>query len=265
MSTLEQALARLSQTEYAVANPSFLPGIDARAKVIVTLLYLIALLTLPLASPDRLILFALYPMAASLLSGADYCRVFLWSLVVVPFAAMIAMFNPMLDHSVAFYLGPYPVTFGWASFFTILFRAVLATQAVLVLILSTGFHHICFSLQQLGVGAMFSSLLLFIHRYIRVLIQEAVCMDRARRSRGFGRRHYPLKMWGRLVGQLLMRSVDRAERVQMAMDARGFAGRICCLHRSKWNLRSSIYLAAWTAFFLLIWFMAPGRLFNFFQ
>ena len=57
-------------------------------------------------------------------------------------------------------------------------------------------------------------------------IEYAAAMQQARDARSFGRRSYPLKIWGTLVGQLLIRTFDRAEQISRAMLARGFSGRI---------------------------------------
>jgi cobalt/nickel transport system permease protein len=42
----------------------------------------------------------------------------------------------------------------------------------------------------------------------------------ARRARSYDRKHFSLKLWGIFVAQLLMRSIDRAERITQAMQAR---------------------------------------------
>lgn len=62
--------------------------------------------------------------------------------------------------------------------------------------------------------AVFTTQLLFVYRYLFVLIEEAAAMQQARDARSFGRKSYPLKVWGTLVGQLLIRTFDRAERIR---------------------------------------------------
>ena len=79
-------------------------------------------------------------------------------------------------------------------------------------------------------------------------------MDRARKARGFGRRNYPLRMWARMVGQLLVRSYERAARVHRAMLARGFDGTMPLSHRTRMTRRSWCFIAAWTAVVFLLRF-----------
>lgn len=263
MSALENAIVTLTQAERQTGLGSYLGRIDARAKLIVTVLYILALLTVPLRSPDRLVLFALYPVIAAALAQADYRRVAAWSLTVVPMAAAVAAFNPVLDRQTAFYVGNVAVSGGWASFVTIVLRAVLAVQALMVLILSTGFGAACHAMRRLGMPAIFCGLLLMIYRYLIVLLREAVSMDRARRSRGFGRRHYPLRLWAVFVGQLLIRSMDRAGRVQRAMEARGYDGALpTCDTAMTWSRTDTLYTLAMAAYIAVVWLIPVHSIFN---
>ena len=61
------------------------------------------------------------------------------------------------------------------------------------------------------------------YRYLFVLIDEAERMQRARRSRTFtSERSHVWKSLAALVGQLFVRSTERAERIYAAMCARGW-------------------------------------------
>ena len=134
-------------------------------------------------------------------------------------------------------------------------------QALLVLIGSTGYYRLCRSLQQLGVPAVFTTQLLFVYRYLYVLIEEAAAMQQARDARSFGRRSYPLKIWGTLVGQLLIRTFDRAEQISRAMLARGFSGRIPegVFERPAWRMRDTLFLAVWCSAFVLLRLCRPAE------
>ena len=134
-------------------------------------------------------------------------------------------------------------------------------QALLVLIGSTGYYGLCRSMQRLGVPAVFTTQLLFVYRYLYVLIEEAAAMQQARDARSFGRRSYPLKIWGTLVGQLLIRTFDRAEQISRAMLARGFSGRIPegVFERPAWKMRDTLFLAVWCSAFVLLRLCRPAE------
>ena len=107
-------------------------------------------------------------------------------------------------------------------------------------------------------------LLFFVYRYLFVLIEEAAAMQQARDARSFGRKSYPLKVWGTLVGQLLIRTFDRAERISRAMLARGFTGRIPegMSERPAWKMRDTLFLAAWCSALVLLRLCRPAENFS---
>ncbi|MEF2144467.1 MAG: cobalt ECF transporter T component CbiQ [Desulfovibrionaceae bacterium] len=83
------------------------------------------------------------------------------------------------------------------------------------------------AMQQLGVPDKLCLLLLFTWRYIEVIRREYLRQHRAVKARGFRPRTsmHTYRTYAWLVGMLLVRSWDRAERVHQAMRCRGFSGR----------------------------------------
>jgi cobalt/nickel transport system permease protein len=75
--------------------------------------------------------------------------------------------------------------------------------------------------------------LLFLYRYLFVLLEESLRMIRAREARSFGKKGKEMKTFVRLISVLLIRSVERAERIYQAMVSRGFRGEIRVLKRHR--------------------------------
>lgn len=234
-----------------------LHSIDARAKVVVLVLFLGAMLSLPLRNLSDLLLFFIYPIALSSMSGVSYSATLRRSLFVIPFVALIGIFNPILDRTPLFSVGGVVVTEGWITLFSIIVRGVLSVQAVLVLIYATGFHRFCRGIQRLGVPSIFTSQLLFVYRYMYVLLQEALSMNRAREARSFGGRSRGVRQWGIFIGQLLIRTVERAERIYRAMLARGFDGTLRVSSESRWRGRDTIFLVVWSLILLSLRIFHP--------
>lgn len=84
------------------------------------------------------------------------------------------------------------------------------------------------ALERLGVPNRLLQLALFFLRYVHVLGHESQRMATAMESRGFGRGSW----WrtaggiGNFVGLLLIRSLERTQRVVEAMASRGYTGRL---------------------------------------
>jgi cobalt/nickel transport system permease protein len=83
----------------------------------------------------------------------------------------------------------------------------------------------------LRVPDKLTHLLLFTVRYVDVLRRENHRLHTAMKMRGFRPRmdRHTYRAYGYLVGMLLVRSLDRAERIVAAMKCRGFRGRFYLL------------------------------------
>lgn len=243
MTSLERALTEMKEAERCSSSGGRLHRLDPRAKVVVTLLYVGMVLSFSLDSVAGLLLFGVFPIFGSALAGIDFSRVFRRSLLVLPFIVLIGAFNPMLRHEPALYVGSTAISEGWVELCAIVLRGLLSVQALLLLVMTTGFINVCHGLNRLGVPAVFTTQLLLVYRYIYVLVEEAIDMDRARKSRSYGRKGYGLKMWGTFVGQLLLRTVGRAQRLHRAMLSRGFTGALPLTSPLKWRRTDTVFVA----------------------
>lgn len=262
MSKLEKAIYELNCMEHASEQKSPIHTLDPRAKLLVTLLFLVFVLSLSLEDLSGLILFLIYPIITCAMAGISYGAVFKRSLIVLPFIIFIGIFNPMIDKRVVFYVGKVGITAGWISFFSILLRGIISLQAVFILIFTTGFYNLCRGMKRLGIPSLLTNQLLFVYRYISVLLQEALSMERARAARSFGRKSYSLKMWGIFIGQLLLRTIERSERIHRAMLSRGFSGNMGGYFQSVWRTKETIYLVIWACLFFLLKTYHPAAFFH---
>lgn len=242
---LQRLLVRLSTLEQS--QPTRSP-IDPRARIVVCVVYLIIMLSVPIAKLSELMLYALYPIICTAEVGVRYGAIARRSLVVVPFAAVVGVFNIFYEREVAFTIGSVAVTRGWLEFVAIIVRALLSVQALLVLVRVVGYNRLCHNLQRLGVPALFVTQLTLLYRYMFVLAEQLLSLVRARTARSFGRRAMPIGEWGAIVGQLTVRSIERADRISQAMVARGFEGRMPppTYADRRWQWRDTAYLAGWS-------------------
>lgn len=254
MAAIEKAITRLNSLDAARRDGG--GAIDVRMQLWVTLAYLVALLSIPVYDPAHLLWMACYPIISAEVSGIGYLRVLGRSLWVLPLVAVIGIFNPLLDTDVVWRIGSLSVSRGWLSFISLVIRGLLAFQALVILVDTYGFQDICRALQYFKCPGVLVTQLMMLYRYLGVLMQEALLMQRARQARGYGRRSYPLRQWGVFAGQLLLRSVARARRVHVAMTARGFDGvfRFRSFAQSP-SLRDWAYFIVWIGLFAAIRFL----------
>ena len=193
-------------------------------KLIGCVAYLICLMSLDSHSLGRMAPFLLYPLLILALGDIPMGLVFRRTLVVLPFCLLAGLSNLILERQPVLTLGHLTVTVGMAALLTILLRAVLCVAAVLALIAVTPFPALTGALRALHIPGSFVALLEMTYRYIGVLGEETASMTAAYQLRSGGKRALEMRHMGSFVGNLLLRSFDRAQRVYGAMKLRGYGG-----------------------------------------
>lgn len=227
--------------------------LDPRAKLITTILFVCSVVSFDRYALSALLPFLIYPVvllaAGNLPAGVILRKV----LIVVPFALMIGLFNPLVDRQVLMQIGSLDISGGWVSWGSILLRALLTASAAIILVAMTGFQATCQALEKLGMPRALVVQLGFLYRYIFVLTDEAVRTARARQLRSFDNHGLGLRQFGSLVGHLLLRTWERAERIHLAMLLRGFSGEI---HSSRpmtgIGRNELLFMCGWGSLFLLM-------------
>ena len=251
MSSINTALRDFDSLDALATRPTRLSAIDPRAKILATLGFIITVVSFDRYVVAALLPFALFPVAMAGLGEISLCMIARKLLIASPFAVMVGLFNPWLDQKPVLQLLGYPIAGGWVSFASILIRFCLTVAAALILVASTGFHQVCVGLRRLGLPQVFATQLLFLHRYALVLAGEAGRMSLARELRSGSRGALPLAVFGSLLGHLLLRAMERAQRIYQAMVARGFDGELRSRQVLAWRGLDSLFLfVCWGGFLL---------------
>jgi cobalt/nickel transport system permease protein len=112
---------------------------------------------------------------------------------------------------------------GGMVFLSILVKSTLCLFTVILLSNTTPFSSLLTTMKRLGMPRLLVTILALLYRYLFVLIDEAERLNRARASRTFSTsRRKKWQMLASLIGQLFVRSTERAERIYAAMTARGW-------------------------------------------
>jgi cobalt/nickel transport system permease protein len=132
--------------------------------------------------------------------------------------------------------------------------------ALIALISTTRFANLLAGLQRLGVPKLLVIQMGFLYRYIFLLIDSAhhILLARAARSAGgvsFGR---GVKFAAAMVGSLFVRSIDAAEHINAAMQARGFEGNWRTINRLEIRRQDYVFIMVSVCFVLgLYLFIKP--------
>ena len=106
---------------------------------------------------------------------------------------------------------------------TVALRGSLCLLTVSIFAAVTPFGALPGVLRRIGVPALLVTTMALMHRYLFVLVDESDRMRRARACRTFTRRRgLGWAMNAEVIGRLFVRASERAERIYLAMCARGW-------------------------------------------
>lgn len=253
MAGIESQIFDLGGLDALAMGRSGIHRLDPRAKLLVALAFIVTVVSFGKYELSGLAPLFIYPVAMAALGGLPARPIVIRLLLAAPFVVLVGAFNPLLDRAAVARLGAVEVSGGWVSFLSILARSLLTLSAGLILIATTGMPAVCAALGRLGAPRVFVIQLLLLYRYLFVLADEAARMVRAFTLRSDGGR-VPLRIFGSLAGQLLLRALERAQRLHVAMLCRGFDGEFRLRRPLSLRLADLVFAAAWIAFFVLVRF-----------
>lgn len=112
---------------------------------------------------------------------------------------------------------------GVPLFLSMLTKSTLCLATMILLTATTRFSDLLAVLWRIRMPALLVTTIALMHRYLFVLVEEMERMQRARRSRTFiPGRSSAWRNSAQVAGQLFVRTSERAERVYLAMCARGW-------------------------------------------
>ncbi|MDR0293225.1 MAG: cobalt ECF transporter T component CbiQ [Oscillospiraceae bacterium] len=238
---MKDKIRQLYALEQLSGGHSFVHKLHPAVKLLTAAVFIITVVSFDRYAFGRLIPYVFYPALLMALSETPYSMLLKRFLFTLPFCLFAGISNIFFDRASAFAIGGVTVSYGVVSFFVIVFRVYLCVMAVLLLVSVTPFAEITASMRRLGIPAVFVVLFEMTYRYIGVLFEEAYSMVTAYSLRSGGASGIGMKDMGSFVGQLLLRSFDRADRVYSAMKCRGYALRVFPRGRGKLERRDWIF------------------------
>jgi cobalt/nickel transport system permease protein len=146
--------------------------------------------------------------------------------VVLPLVVFVAVFVPFVRGGERIDLGPLSLSEdGLTTFASVASKAAIGTVSAVLLGATTSFPDVLHGLERMRAPRLLVLIAAFMYRYLFVIAGEARRMRVALAARGYRPRHaLQAAAIGRVAISLFLRTYDRAERVYVAMLARGYAG-----------------------------------------
>lgn len=257
MSSISQSIFSLHYLEeLSSEKKTVIHSINSGVKLLITLLYLAAVLSIGIYDLFRLLPFVIYPVVVFALGEIPVGNMFKRLIPVLPFVVAVGIFNPILNKEAGAVVGGIIISRGWISFTVILIKCCLAIISVLLLVATTGMDRIAGAMRAAHVPKIMVNQMLLTYRYISVIADEGKSMVRSYNLRSGGSKGIAIIHMGPMLGSLLLRALDRADRVYGAMKLRGFTGDEIYCSKIPMDKTSMIYLVIWIMFF------AAARAFN---
>jgi cobalt/nickel transport system permease protein len=224
MADIERAARELREMDELARQGSPVHALHPLAKLAVTVAYILITLSFGRYSIGALFPMILYPAFMFSLSGIsplDCARKLRVMLVMV---CAVGLFDPLLNRQIMLSLGSLNVSYGTVSMITLMLKGVFCLSASFILAATTPIDSICGALRMIRVPDLIVRLLLLTFRYVSVMVDEVAVMTTAYKLRAPGQKGVHFSAWGSFLGQLLLRSMDRAQDLYDAMLLRGFRG-----------------------------------------
>lgn len=224
MDKLSHARVELREMDALAAGDSPIHRLHPLCKLLVTVLYIVVVVSFSKYDFSGLIIMVLYPVALFQITGIPVRLCFHKLRFVLPLVCAVGIVNPFLDRMPLFYFSGITISGGVVSMLVLMMKGVFSLMASFLLIATTSIDSLCAALRRIHVPATITTLLLLTYRYIGLMLEELSVMTQGYSLRAPGQKGIHFSAWGSFLGQLLLRSMDRAGELYNSMLLRGFKG-----------------------------------------
>ena len=214
------------------------------AKLLMTVAYILITVSFGKYDLTGLFVMLLFPVVGYALSFTPLRLCFYKLRFVLPLVLAVGLFNPLFDRRPLMQIGSVTVSAGVVSMITLMLKGVFSLMAAFLLTATTTPEALAQALRKLHVPKTLTALFLLTYRYVDVLLREVASMTDAYHLRAPRQKGIAMKAWGSFLGQLILRSFDRAAAIYGSMALRGFKGDFYYTDRTGLSGRRSAVIAA---------------------
>lgn len=255
MSKLNNTIYEINNIDALSNEDKWMNKIHPLIKFILTIIYILLVVSFHKYNMTGIIGMFIYPIVIFIIADISFKDSMKKMRIVLPLVCFIGLFNPLFDKQILFSINGIPISGGIISMITLMMKGALAVLASYILIVTTNIEKICYAMESIYIPKVFITQVLLIYRYLTVLLKEANHISEAYSLRAPNQKGIHYKVWGSLIGQLLLRSMDKAENIYQSMCLRGYTGEFSYAHNIKYDSRDYTYFIAWLTIFITIRFV----------
>ena len=245
MSKIDSALYEIHYMDVLSARDQWVNRIHPLVKFILTIIYITVVVSFNKYDVVGLLGMVIYPLAVFILSELSFTESIKRLRLILPLVCLVGILNPLFDRNVI-EIGTVQFSAGWISMITLIVKGVLSVLASYLLIATTSIEKLCYALRMLHVPKVLVTQFMLTYRYITVLLEEVNRTTQAYSLRAPKQKGIHFKVWGSLAGQLLLRSMDRANAVYESMLLRGYQGEYQHMKEGTvFRWQDTVYFLVW--------------------
>ncbi len=251
MDKFSKAIKEINSINDLSGRSRWINDIHPLAKLIITIWYIVTVISFDKFNIIGLLPMVIFPAAIFILGDIPFWASIKRLKIALPLICFMGIFNPIFESAAISFAGR-EINAGYVSMFTLMLKGVMSVLASYLLIATTSIEKICCALRQVKCPKIIVTEILLIYRYITVFTAEVQSVSNAYSLRAPKQKGIHIKAWGSLVGSILLRSFDRANRVFDSMNMRGYNGEFkYAVKNQKLQFGDIIYILIWAIIFVL--------------
>lgn len=252
MMKISEAISDLHKMDMEAGRHGWLQGLHPLPKLLTTVFFILTTVSYGKYDLAGLLKMGIYLIIGFVMGDISVKLLIKRMRAVLVLVCLVGIANPFIDRKVLFQIGEFAVTGGMVSAVTLMLKGVFAVAASYLLMVTTAVEDLGYALRRLHIPKVFVTVLMLVYRYIIVLLKEIERMTDAYSLRAPGQTGLHYKVWGTMVGQLLLRSMDRAQIVYDSMMLRGYQGEFYLRCKKRAGVGDYLYAAVWVTVMLVL-------------
>ena len=252
MNRLKQARYEFVQIEQESQYNRWMNRLHPLIKFLLTIFYIVLVVSYPRYDIFGLLGMILYPIVLFMIGEIPFLKCIKRQKAAFFLILAVGIWNPLFDRTVLAEVGTVQITGGMISMLTLMLKGMFSVLVVYLFVVTTSIEKICYAMRLLHIPKVIVTVILLIYRYLTLLLSEAQQMMEAYALRAPKQKGLHYKVWGSLIGQFLLRSIDRASEVYESMCLRGYCGEFEYEKEEKIQCRDWIYFVFWVVALILL-------------
>ena len=258
MNSIEKNIIELNKLQNLQQRSQWMNRLHPLGKLLLSVIYIFIVVSFDKYALSPLIIMSIYPIFGFITGELSIKEGLYRMRIILPLVLFVGIFNPFFDKTQLLLYGslnePGSAVFisgGIVSMLTVMLKGFYSVLSVYILIATTSIDDICYALRVLHLPKILVIVIMLIYRYFGIMAMEANRITTAYQLRAPSQKGLHYKAWGTLVGQWLLRSMDKADRVYESMLLRGFTGDFR-IRKKKVRLVDVLYPVIWCVILLII-------------